>query len=146
MLTRLPFQSAGAVKLLRYQPVPLGKKPPPAPLGASLSGLLSMLQSWGRSTVRHEASANVGASAPAGSPRKNFQPASAASSWRGAEGCVALMEMGAREAATARSAIRRRGGSFIGVSFRGCFWRLSRALQDGGRPEFPGRAGRAEEC
>src|SRR3954463_12584046 len=105
MLTRLSFQSGGAVKILRYQPVPLGKKPPPAPLGLSLSGLLSMLQSWGRSTLRQEASANVGASAPAGSPRKNFQPASAASSCLGASGFAAHTAAGTNRARRAISAI-----------------------------------------
>src|SRR5207244_3039539 len=82
-LTRIPFQSAGALNVLRYQPVPAGKKPSPPPVGLFLSGRLSMLQSCGRSTVRHEISANEGASAPLGSPRKNFHPESAANTWRG---------------------------------------------------------------
>ncbi len=47
-----------------------------------------MLQSCGKSTVRHAASLNDGASAPAGSPRKNFQFASAASCCRGDFGCA----------------------------------------------------------
>ena len=58
------------------------------------SGLLSMLQSWGRSTTRQDASANEGASAPLGSPRKNFHPASAASSCLGELVLAALIETG----------------------------------------------------
>src|ERR1035441_4496072 len=79
-LTRLPFHAAGAVNALRYQPVPVGKKPPPAALGLSLSGLPSMLQSCGRFTVLLDASGNERASAPLGSPGRNFQSASAANS------------------------------------------------------------------
>src|ERR1700746_1726814 len=97
MLTRLPRPSAGALKVLRYQPTPPGKKPPPAPLRLSLSGRLSILQSWGRSTVRQAVSANEDASAPLGSPSRNFQPESAASSSRGAFDSAALIETGASE-------------------------------------------------
>jgi hypothetical protein len=68
-LTRFRFQLERAWKVLRYQPIPSGKYPSPEPLELSLSGLLSMLQSCGRSTTRHEPSANVGISAPPGSPR-----------------------------------------------------------------------------
>ena len=37
-----------------FQPVPFGKKPPPEPEGLFGSGALSMLQSCGKSTVRHD--------------------------------------------------------------------------------------------
>src|SRR3954452_7997898 len=84
-LTRLSFQSAGALNVLRYQPVPVGKKPPPAPDGFFLSGGASMLQSCGRSTVRQELSVKEGASAPLGSPSWNFHPESADSSSLGDE-------------------------------------------------------------
>src|SRR5262249_44402947 len=77
MLTRFPFHSAGALKVLRYQPVPDGKKPPPEPVGLSLPGCPSMLQSCGRSTLRQFASSNERASAPVGSPARNLQLESA---------------------------------------------------------------------
>ena len=48
----------------------------------SLTGRLSMLQSCGRSTLRHVLSTNEGASAPARVTEDAFQPASAASTTR----------------------------------------------------------------
>src|SRR5580692_588610 len=119
MLTRFPFQSAGAWKDLRYQPMPPGKNPPPEPLGLSLSGLLSMLQSWGRSTARQEASENEGASAPLASPRMNFHPASAAISCLGDVALAALMETGTRLTRIPARMVRVRGWSFMKASF-GC--------------------------
>src|SRR5215475_11495359 len=92
-VTRFPFQLTGARNILRYQPVPPGKKPPPEPLGLSLPGALSMLQSWGRSTFRQEESSNCAASAPAGSPSRNFQPASALRICRGDWASAAQTQM-----------------------------------------------------
>src|ERR1700677_4622610 len=54
-----------------------GKYPSPDPVGFFWFGGPSMLQSCGTVTVLHEWSLKVGDSAPAGSPRKNFQSASA---------------------------------------------------------------------
>ena len=117
MLTTLFFQSAGARNVLRYQPIPPGKKPPPAPLGLSLSGLLSMLQSCGRSTDRQDASANEGASAPLGSPRKNFHPASAANSLERGLEFAALIETGTKHARSTVKRIGRRYESFMMTSY-----------------------------
>src|SRR5215471_10112825 len=111
--TCFPFQSAGTWNALRYQPIPPGKKPPPAPLGLSLSGLLSMLQSWGRSTARQAESENEGTSAPLGSPRKNFHPASAANSCLGELGFAALAKSGIAHANVATIAIKMRDETFI---------------------------------
>src|SRR5271165_6874161 len=57
-LTRFPFHSLGTANVLRYHPVPAGKKPPPPPVGLFFSGTPSMLQSCGRFTVRQDPSAN----------------------------------------------------------------------------------------
>ena len=107
------FQSLDARNVLRYQPIPPGKKPPPAPLGLCMSGLLSMLQSCGRSTDRHDASANDGASAPLGSPGKNFQPASAANSLERGLEFAALIERGTKHASSAVKRIDLRYKNFI---------------------------------
>ena len=47
---------AGSRKDLRYQPMPVGKKPTRPPPGASSRGVPSMLQSCGRSSRRHRLS------------------------------------------------------------------------------------------
>src|SRR5271165_7552004 len=107
-LTRLSRQPAGALNVLRYQPTPFGKKPPPAPLGLSLSGLASILQSCGRSTVRHAESANAGASAALGSPSRNFQPESADSSSRGDFDSAACNPPGASDNTAVQIAISKR--------------------------------------
>src|SRR2546423_4475494 len=122
MFTRLFCQSAGAWNVLRYQPVPPGKNPSPDPVGLSLSGLLSMLQSWGRSTARQETSENDDASAPLGSPRKNFHPASAANSCRAGFALAAPIETGRKHAIVAARRIWALNRIFMRASFRCCLW------------------------
>src|SRR5689334_15554657 len=62
------------VKVLRYQPMPPRNAPPPLPVGLSLSKGSSMLQSCGRSRLRHAASLKAGEEASVASPKKNFHP------------------------------------------------------------------------
>src|SRR5664279_2695063 len=97
--------------------MPSGKKPPPAPLGLSFSGLLSMLQSCGRSTARHDASTNEGASAPPGSPRKNFHPPSAATTCLGWLALAELIEAGAKHVSAEARTIRWKDWIFMKTSF-----------------------------
>src|SRR5436190_12160401 len=132
MFTRLFRQSAGAWNVLRYQPVPPGKKPSPGPLGLSLSGLLSMLQSWGRSTTRQETSENAAASAPLGSPRKNFHPASAANSCRAGFALAALTETGRKHAIIAARRMLVLNRIFLRASFRCCLCGCSFFADAGG--------------
>src|SRR5882757_3264073 len=107
MLTRFFFHSGGELKVLRYQPVPAGKKPPPEPVGLFLSGAPSMLQSCGRLTVRQDLSAKARASAPLGSPSRNLQSESAASSSLGVRPCAAVIEMVPSDARAAQIAMSR---------------------------------------
>src|ERR1700724_3338833 len=88
-LTRFCFQLGGAVNVFRYHATPAGKYPPPDPVGFFSLGASSMLQSCGKSTVRQSESLNDGASALAGSPRKNFQLESTTSCCRGDGGWAA---------------------------------------------------------
>ena len=62
-----------------------GKEAASWTVGLSLLGAPSMLQSWGRLTVRHDESVKEVASAPPGSPRRNFQSESAANDSRASE-------------------------------------------------------------
>jgi hypothetical protein len=60
MKVRLVGSSFGRVNVRRYQPVPVGKKPPAARLGAFSSTGPAMLQSWGRVTGFQAESSKVG--------------------------------------------------------------------------------------
>src|SRR5438876_8493680 len=132
MFTRLFCQPAGAWNVLRYQPVPPGKNPSPDPLVLSLSGLLSMLQSWGRSTARQETSENDDASAPLGSPRKNFHPASAANSCRAGFALAAPIETDRKHAIIAARRIWVLNRIFMRASFRCCLCGCSPFADAGG--------------
>src|SRR5215472_9821931 len=67
---------AGSVRFFLYQAIPVGKKPPPAPLGFfSLIGP-AMLQSCGTRTTRQEESSRAGCSPPDTSSCTNFHPSS----------------------------------------------------------------------
>ena len=95
-----------------------GKYPSPAPLGLSFSGLLSMLQSCGRSTARQDASANEEDSAPAGSARVNFHPPSASTISLGVFAVLAtLIEAGAKQASDEARTIREKDWNFMRTSF-----------------------------
>src|SRR5436189_3815081 len=56
----LPFEDTGTENILRYQPIPPRKAPPPVPVGLVESNGNSMLQSCGRSRFRQEASSLPG--------------------------------------------------------------------------------------
>src|SRR5450759_3485682 len=84
MVTFLPASEAGNVKCLRYHPVPPTTKPVLAPpalcaesngLGGAplVDGKSSMLQSCGKSSMRHALSSKPGISAPVASARKKRQ-------------------------------------------------------------------------
>src|ERR1039457_5772232 len=96
-----PVQSLGESKLRRYQPTPVGKNPSAPPLGFLESGWPSMLQSCGRVTERQAASSKAGDCELAVSPRKNFQPESNDSGWRGAGARAAAGESAKRTTAIA---------------------------------------------
>ena len=66
MATCFVDQSAVARKVLRYQPTPVGKKPPGLPVGLPAAIGPAMDQSCGKSTVVQDESLNVGESAPRG--------------------------------------------------------------------------------
>src|ERR1022692_3781888 len=76
MDTLRSLYAAGRRKRFRYQPMPVGAKPPEPPLGSFWEKGPSTLQSCGRSRLRQLASANVSCCAPGASPLKNFQPKS----------------------------------------------------------------------
>src|SRR5271157_1534825 len=95
MLIDLSLASAPTVNVLRYQAVPQGKNA--VQLASLGSKAPSTLQSWGKSSVRQDASGKAGSCALASSPRKNFQPS--VKSWsRPAPSCTAA---GARTGALA---------------------------------------------
>src|SRR5579859_5717385 len=126
--------------------MPPGKNPPPVPLGLSFSGLLSMLQSWGRSTARQDASANEGASAPLGSPRKNFHPASAARSCRGEMAVAATSVIGAKHASVALMAMRGRDEKFMRTSSWFLVVWFSVLWRSGARDPWVGHSAREGVC
>src|SRR5271163_1781496 len=66
--------ASGTVKVLRYQPMPVGKKPPAPREGASSLTGPAIDQSWGSVTVFHAESSKPGFSAPGASACRNFQP------------------------------------------------------------------------
>src|SRR5438477_8145141 len=70
---RLSGSSFAIVRSWRYQPMPVGKKPPAARLGAFSSTGPAMLQSWGRVTVFQAVSSKVGDWAPGASDWRKRQ-------------------------------------------------------------------------
>ena len=79
----LAFPVCRSLPMVRYQPMPAGRKPPWPPIGALGSILPSMLQSCGKVTGRQSESAKSVVAASFGSPRKNFQSSSMRRCWRG---------------------------------------------------------------
>src|SRR5579871_454743 len=73
---RWPLAAWGSVNVLRYQPMPPSRNPLPEPPGELWSNASAMLQSWGRSTLVHDASLKVVTCALVTSPRLNFHPLS----------------------------------------------------------------------
>src|SRR6266545_2472416 len=74
MDTDLPLAEAGRMNVLRYQPIPPGRAPPPKPAGFFSLNSPSMLQSWGRFSACHFVSSRSGACPLVTSPRLNRQP------------------------------------------------------------------------
>src|SRR5215472_17381086 len=64
----------GTSKVLRYQPIPAGKKPPAGPAGFFSSMGPAMAESCGSVTVCQEESSKEGACAPVASDCRNRQP------------------------------------------------------------------------
>ena len=97
ILIDLSLKSAGTVKVFRYQAIPQGKNA--VQLASLESKDPSMLQSWGRSSVRQCASTKSGSCALASSPWKNFhcsvksmsRPASSATVERVTMGVLSLI-------------------------------------------------------
>src|SRR5215510_15423361 len=73
MNTSRPESRGETANVLRYQPMPPGSAPPPAPAGFVSLNAPSMLQSCGTSSVRQPESRNVPSWAPETSPRWNRQ-------------------------------------------------------------------------
>src|SRR3954462_5913727 len=71
----LPVTAVGSLNVLRYQPVPPGRKPVPLLVPPVGVGSSSMLQSCGRRTLRQPEAADPGAGPRAGADRVKPQPA-----------------------------------------------------------------------
>src|SRR5689334_5677475 len=98
--------------------MPAGKKPPPEPVGLSLLGTPSILQSCGRLIVRQDPSAKSRDSAPPGSPSRNFQSESAANSSLGACFCAAVIAVVPSDARTKQITMDRPKVDFMEGLFR----------------------------
>src|ERR1017187_2715841 len=105
MDTLRSLYDAGKRKCFRYQPMPVGAKPPEPPLGSVVAKGPSTLQSCGKSRLRQLVSAKPGCCAPGASPLKNFQPKSKESRIRAAASGVWPANCLAESSAEIRAAV-----------------------------------------